>query len=209
MRHKLNTIQWCPKCGDFLILGVIRQTLKDLNIAPENTVIISGIGCSGKMSQYINGYGAETLHGRALPFATGVALANPKLTVIVVGGDGDGYGIGVGHFIHACRRNVNMVYIVCDNENYGLTTGQASPTTPEGVKTSSTPMGNAVHPLNPLELAKAAGCKFSREVYDKKIPEFKQVLKEAIAFDGFAHISVLQDCPSYKRRESPRVMACC
>lgn len=108
----------------------IKNALKELNIAKENVVVVSGIGCSGKMSQYLDGYGAETLHGRALPFATGVKMSNEKLTVIGISGDGDAYGIGLGHFLHSCRRDVDLLYVVANNENYGLTTGQASPTTP-------------------------------------------------------------------------------
>jgi 2-oxoglutarate ferredoxin oxidoreductase subunit beta len=132
MRKGLNAIQWCPGCGDFIALGAIRGVLAELKIPKENVVIVSGIGCSGKISQYIDGYAAETLHGRSLPFALGVKLANPALTVICVGGDGDG-------FLHACRRDVAMTYIVLDNENYALTTGQTSPTTPQGQVTMNEP----------------------------------------------------------------------
>lgn len=141
-----------------MINVALKNALKQLQIPKHKVVIVSGIGCAGKTSQYIDGYGAETLHGRGLPFATGVKLANPDLTVIVYGGDGDGYGIGLGHFLHSCRKNINLTYIVANNENYGLTTGQASPTTPLHIKTRSTPEGNQLLPFDPNALAKAAGC---------------------------------------------------
>ncbi|NDK19856.1 hypothetical protein GW819_03370 [Candidatus Gracilibacteria bacterium] len=199
MRKGLNLIQWCPGCGDFLILGAIRKALQELEIPKEDIVIVSGVGCSGKISQYIDGYAAETLHGRAIPFAIGVKLANPKTHVICIGGDGDGYGIGLGHFLHACRRNNPITYLVLDNENYALTTGQASSTTPLSAKTRTTTSGNTTPPFNPVELAKSAGCQFSREATDSNIAELKELIKEAILFDGFAHINIKQKCPSWKR----------
>lgn len=162
MRSGLTNIQWCPGCGDFLIIMALKNAFKELEIASHNRVVVSGVGCSGKASQYVDGYAAETLHGRAVPFATGVKLANPELTVVIMGGDGDGYGIGMGHFIHACRRNLDMVYLVFDNENYALTTGQASPTTPVGVVTKTTPDGNTTLPFSPLKLAEDAGCGFAK-----------------------------------------------
>ena len=199
MRTGLNDIQWCPGCGDFLILSAIRNSLKELGIAKENTVIVSGIGCGGKMSQYIDGYAAETLHGRAIPFATGVKLSNPDLTVIVISGDGDGYGIGLAHFLNACRRNVNLTYIVCNNENYGLTTGQASPTTPVGAKTKTTPGGNTLPPIKPNLLAVNMGCSFFRDIEDRDIIKLKATIKDGIQHPGFAFINVKQKCPSWKK----------
>lgn len=145
----------------------IKNAFKELAIESHRRVVVSGVGCSGKASQYIDGYGAETLHGRALPFATGVKLAKPDLTVVAMGGDGDGYGIGMGHFIHACRKNLNMTYIVFNNENYALTTGQASPTTPIGAKTKTTPNGNTTAPFDPIELAKSAGAGFAKKGYSQ------------------------------------------
>ncbi len=159
---------------------------------------MSGIGCSGKISQYLDGYAAETLHGRALPFATGVKLANPKLTVICIGGDGDGYGIGLGHFLHACRRNTPITYLVLDNENYALTTGQASPTTPIGAKTLTTKGGNATPPFDPVLLARTAGCCFSEEGSDTNLSVLKELIKSAILHDGFSHVNIKQACPSWK-----------
>jgi 2-oxoglutarate ferredoxin oxidoreductase subunit beta len=170
-----------------------------LNIPKHKLVIISGIGCSSKMSQYIDGYGCEVLHGRAVPFATGVKLSQPDLTVIVYGGDGDGYGIGLGHFLHACRRDINLTYIVANNENYALTTGQASPTTPFHVKTRSTPDGNPTMPFDPVGLAKSAGCGYSVRVEDKDLPLLTQAIVYGIKHEGFAHIDVDQQCPSWRR----------
>jgi pyruvate/2-oxoacid:ferredoxin oxidoreductase beta subunit len=153
------------------------------------------------MNQYTDSYGAETLHGRPIPFATGVKLANPALTVISLSGDGDTYGIGLGHLLHAARRNTPILHITCDNENYALTTGQASPTTPEEAKTKSTPQGNPIPPLHPVNLVEAAGGKFVRMVIDKEMQKLKETIKEAIQFDGFSHINVQQACPSWKKWE--------
>ncbi|MFA6090838.1 MAG: thiamine pyrophosphate-dependent enzyme [Candidatus Gracilibacteria bacterium] len=199
MRKGLNLIQWCPGCGDFIILGAIRKALQELGIPKQDVVIVSGVGCSGKISQYIDGYAAETLHGRAIPFALGVKFANPKLKVICIGGDGDGYGIGLGHFLHACRRNNPIIYLVLDNENYALTTGQASATTPLSIKTRTTLLGNKTPPFNPVELAKTAGCQFSRGTTDTNLTELKEVIKEAIMCEGFAHVNIKQACPSWKK----------
>ncbi len=200
MRNNLTKIQRCPWCGNFLIHAAIKNALKQLNLPKHKVVVLSGIGCASKMSQYIDSYGCETLHGRSLPFATGVKMANPDLTVIAYGWDGDGYGIWLWHFLAACRRDVDLTYIVANNQNYGLTTGQASPTTPLGVKTKSTPEGNTIPPLNPVDLAKAAGCKFSISKQDKDIAWLTQAIVEAIQHKGFAHIDVDQQCPSRRRR---------
>lgn len=199
MRSWLTNIQWCPGCWDFLIIMALKNAFRELEIASKDRVVVSGVWCSGKASQYVDGYAAETLHGRAVPFATGVKLANPELTVVIMGGDGDGYGIGMGHFIHACRRNLDMVYIVFDNENYALTTGQASPTTPVWVKTKTTPEWNMTSPLMPLKLAQDAGCEFAKLWYSKDFKWLKELIKEAIEYPGFALINVIQDCPSFKR----------
>lgn len=199
MRTNLTKIQRCPWCGNFMIMAAIKNALKELNIPKHKVVILSGIGCASKMPQYIDSYGCETLHGRSLPFATWVKMANPDLTVIAYGGDGDGYGIGLGHFLASCRRDVNLTYIVGNNENYGLTTGQASPTTPIGSKTKSTPEGNDLPPYDPVAMAKAAGCKFSFTHSDKDIPGLTKLIVDAIQHQGFSHIDVDQACPSRRR----------
>ncbi len=200
MRTNLTKIQRCPGCGNFLIMAAIKAALKELNIPKHKVVVLSGIGCASKMPQYIDSYGCETLHGRSLPFATGVKMANPDLTVIAYGGDGDGYGIGLGHFLAACRRDINLTYIVANNQNYGLTTGQASPTTPLHVKTKSTPEGNEITPFDPVAMAKAAGCKFSFTHQDKDIAGLTKLIVDAIQHQGFSHIDVDQQCPSWRKR---------
>lgn len=199
MRNWLNKIQRCPGCGNFLIHLAIKNAIKELNIPKHNVVVVSGIWCSGKMSQYIDGYGAETLHGRGVPFATWLKLANPNLTVIVYGGDGDGYGIWLNHLLHAARRDINITYIVADNENYALTTGQASPTTPLDIQTKSTPEGNHTTPFNPIELVKAAWCNHVIDAVDKDIKWLTQAIVDSINNDGFSHIHVNQACPSWRR----------
>ncbi len=199
MRSGLNKFQRCPGCGNFMIHLAIKNALKELNIPKHKVVIVSGIGCSGKMSQYLDGYGAETLHGRSVPFATGIKLANPDLTVIAYGGDGDGYGIWLWHLLHAARRDTNITYIVADNENYALTTGQASPTTPLNISTKSTPAGNQITPFNPIELVKAAGCRNIVDAIDKDIKNLTQAIVWAIQHQWFSHIHVNQACPTWRR----------
>lgn len=199
MRKGLNNIQWCPGCGDFLALSAIRKAILELEINKEDVVIVSGIWCGGKISQYIDWFAAETLHGRAIPFAVGIKLGNPRLKVICIGGDGDWYGIGLGHFLHACRRNDAITYIVLDNENYALTTWQASPTTPIWVITRSLSTEKTIsNPLDPTHLAKSMGCTFSKEVQDTSIIELRDTIKEAIMHPGFSHINIKQACPSWK-----------
>ena len=199
MRSGLTNIQWCPGCGDFLIIMAIKNAFKELGIPSHKRVVVSWVGCSWKASQYIDGYAAETLHGRTLPFATGVKMADPSLIVVAVWGDGDGYGIGMGHFIHSCRRDLDITYIVFNNENYALTTGQASPTTPVGAKTKTTPLGNIIAPIDPIALAKQAGCHHAVHATDTKFSELKEIIKAAIQHPGFSLVDVGQACPSYKR----------
>jgi len=200
MRNWLMNFQRCPGCGDYLIHLAIKQAIQELNIPKYKLVVLSWIWCSGKMSQYIDWYASETLHGRGVPFAIWVKLANPDLTVISISGDGDAYWIWVGHFIHACRRNINITYIVLNNENYGLTTWQASPTTPLDIKTKSTPDWNHTNPLDPNKLAESAWCQFTKAVQDKDIKWLKQTIIDWINFPGFAHIDVNQSCPSWRKR---------
>lgn len=177
----------------------MKQALAELKIEKHNTVIVSWIWCSGKMSQYIDWYWAETLHGRGLPFATWVKLANDKLTVISYAWDWDTYGIGLWHIMHAARQNINILHIVADNQNYALTTGQASPTTPEDIKTSSTPNGNHTMPFDTQKLIDATGCKYNIRVKDNDLPGLKQAIIDWIKHKWFAHINIQQACPSFKR----------
>src|ERR1700757_4458800 len=160
---------WCPGCGDFGVLAAVQKALVELRIPNHNVVTISGIGCSSNFPGYMNTFGMHTLHGRALAVATGLKLANHELTVLVTGGDGDGFGIGGNHFVHTMRRNVDVTYIVMDNQIYGLTTGQTSPTSTKGMKTKSTPAGSVENPINPIPLAIAAGATYVARGYNRQV----------------------------------------
>jgi len=199
MRTGLTKFQRCPWCGNFIIHLAIKQALAELKIPKHKTVVVTWIWCSGKMSQYVDWYWAETLHGRGIPFATGVKLANPDLTVISVSWDWDTYWIGLGHLLHSARKDINIVHIVADNENYALTTGQASPTTPENIKTKSTPDWNTISPFDPLKLTESAGCKLNISANDRDLPWLKKAIMDWIQHKGFAHINVKQTCPSFKK----------
>jgi 2-oxoglutarate/2-oxoacid ferredoxin oxidoreductase subunit beta len=188
---------WCPGCGDFGILNAVQMALAEMNVDPTNTVIVSGIGCSGKVAHFVKTYGVHTLHGRSLPFATGIKLSNPGLEVICEGGDGDGMGIGAGHFVNSGRRNVDMVYIIHDNGVYGLTKGQAAPTLHLGVKTKSLPMPNINQGINPLMLAIASGYTFVARGYAYDVRHLKDLIIKAVRHKGFAFLDVLQPCPTY------------
>jgi 2-oxoglutarate ferredoxin oxidoreductase subunit beta len=188
---------WCPGCGDFGILNAVQMALAEMNVDPTQAVIVSGIGCSGKVSHFIKTYGVHTLHGRSLPFATGIKLANPNLEVIAEGGDGDGMGIGAGHFVNSGRRNVDMVYIVHDNGVYGLTKGQAAPTMKLGMKTKSLPLPNINQAINPIMLAIASGYTFVGRGYAYDVRHLKDMIIKAVKHIGFAFLHVLQPCPTY------------
>ncbi len=188
---------WCPGCGDFGIVNVIQQVFADLQLDPSKVMMYSGVGCSSKTPHFIKTYGVHTLHGRSLPFAIGSKLANPELTVVTAGGDGDGYGIGAGHFLNAGRRNVNITYIVYDNEVYGLTKGQASPTLSLGAQPKSLPLPNPNSGINPLAIAIAAGYTFVARSYAFDAKHLKATLKAAIEHKGMAIVDVLQPCPTY------------
>ena len=191
--------QWCAGCGDFSMIGALKGALVDLGIEPYNTVISAGIGCSGKSPHYLNVYGFEGLHGRALPVASGIKLANNKLTVLAEGGDGDGYGIGAGHFVHIMRRNYDLTYIVHNNQIYGLTTGQASPTSQMGMKTKTTPHGVVETQFNPLASAIIGGATFVARTFAGDLKHMKATMKEAIAHRGFALVDVFQPCITFNK----------
>ncbi|MFH1785523.1 MAG: thiamine pyrophosphate-dependent enzyme [Candidatus Micrarchaeota archaeon] len=191
--------QWCPGCGDHAIIAGLKSAIVELGIEPYNVAISSGIGCSGKSPHYLNTYGFEGLHGRSLPVASGIKLANNKLTVIAMGGDGDGYGIGSGHFVHIMRRNYDLTYIVHDNQIYGLTTGQASPTSQLGMKTKTTPKGVIETPFNPITMGIVGGATFVARAYAGDMNHMKMLMKEAIAHKGFALLDVLQPCVTFNR----------
>lgn len=188
---------WCPGCGDFGVLAAIQKGLVELQIPNHNVVAISGIGCSSNLPGYINTYGMHTLHGRALAVATGLKLANHDLTVLVTGGDGDGFGIGGNHFIHTMRRNVDLLYIVMDNQIYGLTTGQTSPTSRIGMKTKSMPFGNIEAPVNPISLALAAGATFVARGFSGDQKHLTDLIKRGIEHKGFSLIDVFSPCVTY------------
>ncbi|MEM3851377.1 MAG: 2-oxoacid:ferredoxin oxidoreductase subunit beta [Methanomassiliicoccales archaeon] len=188
---------WCPGCGDFGILSAVQMTLAEMGLDRSDSVIVSGIGCSAKLVHYTNVTGIHTLHGRPLPFATGIKLANPHLNVVVVGGDGDGLGIGAGHFVNGGRRNVDMLYIIHDNGVYGLTKGQASPTLKLGEKTKSLNYPNITAAINPLILALASGYTFVARGYAFNVPYLKKLIKMGIEHKGAAFIDCLQPCPTY------------
>jgi 2-oxoglutarate ferredoxin oxidoreductase subunit beta len=188
---------WCPGCGDFGVLSAIEKALVELQIPNHNVVAISGIGCSSNLPGFINTYGMHTLHGRALAVATGLKLANHELTVLVTGGDGDGFGIGGNHFVHSMRRNVDLLYIVMDNQIYGLTTGQTSPTSRVGMKTKSMPFGNIEAPVNPISLALAAGATFVARGYSAEQKHLTELIKRGIEHKGFSFLDVFSPCVTY------------
>ena len=188
---------WCPGCGDFGILTAIQQALAGLNILPNEAAVFGGIGCSGKAPYYVNAYGIHTLHGRVLPFATGAKLANPELTVLAVGGDGDGMGIGAGHFVNTGRRNLDMTYILFNNEVYGLTKGQAAPTLPLGFQTKSLPEPNIQQQINSLMLALSSGFTWIGRGYAYDVRNLVKLIQQAIEHPGLSYLDVLQPCPTY------------
>lgn len=190
---------WCPGCGDFGVLRAVQGAAAGLGIPPHELMIVSGIGCSSNLPGFVNAYGLHSIHGRSLPVATGVKLANPELTVLVTGGDGDGYGIGAGHLVHAARRNVDLTYVVMDNSIYGLTTGQTSPTSALGMKTKSTPAGNPEQPLSPLALALAAGASFVARGFSGDPNQLTELVKRAIRHRGFALVDVFSPCVTYNK----------
>ena len=190
---------WCPGCGDFSIQAAIQRAAANVGLEPEQLAVISGMGCSGRISGYINAYGLHGIHGRALPIAQGVKLANRELTVIASGGDGDGFAIGMGHTVHAIRRNVNMTYIVMDNQIYGLTKGQTSPRSAEGFKTKSTPDGSIESVLSPLEIALSAGATFVAQSFSSDLKQLTALIEAGIQHEGFSLINVFSPCVTFNK----------
>jgi len=188
---------WCPGCGDFGVLTALKQALVELNLQPHQVMTISGIGCSSNLPGYLSTYGMHTLHGRALAVATGAQLANHDLKIIVTGGDGDGYGIGGNHFVHSMRRNVDLTYIVMNNQIYGLTTGQVSPTSTKGMKTKSTPIGSVENPIFPVSLAIAAGATYVARGYTGQVKHLVDLIKGGIQHKGFALIDAFSPCVTF------------
>src|SRR3954468_14271341 len=187
-------VRWCPGCGDYSILAQMKKALAPLGIARENMVFISGIGCSSRFPYYMNTYGFHTIHGRAPTFATGLKLARPDLQVWVITGDGDGLSIGGNHLLHAMRRNTDLKIILFNNEIYGLTKGQYSPTSRVGTRTKSTPQGSVESPLHPLSVALAAEATFVARTVDVDINHLSVTLQKASAHRGAAFVEVYQNC---------------
>ena len=188
---------WCPGCGDYGVLAAVQKALVELQIPQHEVATISGIGCSSNFPGFIETYGMHTLHGRSIPVATGVKMANHALTVLVTGGDGDGFGIGCGHFVHAMRRNVDLTYMVMDNQIYGLTTGQTSPTSRLAMKTKTTPFGNVERPVNPLALALAAGATYVARGFSAEQKHLTELIKNAIQHKGFSFLDIFSPCVTY------------
>lgn len=190
---------WCPGCGDFAVLNAVTKALAHLQRPREDVALISGIGCSSRIAAYTSVYGFHGVHGRALATASGLKAARSDLTVLVAGGDGDGLSIGGNHFIHACRRNMDITYIIMDNEVYGMTKGQASPTTaPDWAQSKLTPHGPGVRPFQPAALALAAGASFVARGFSGDPNGLAKLLVEAITHPGFAFVHVLSPCPTFR-----------
>ncbi len=190
---------WCPGCGDFSVLSGIMRALTELQLPPHQVSLVSGIGCSSRLPAYSTLYGFHSVHGRALPVASGLKLSRPDLTVLAVGGDGDGFSIGGNHFVHACRRNVDMTYVVMDNSVYGMTKGQASPTTdPDWPGSKLTPDGPGVAAFKPLEMALSAGANFISRAFSGDPLELARHICEGIQHPGFSFIHVLSPCVTYR-----------
>ncbi|MCQ6557837.1 2-oxoacid:ferredoxin oxidoreductase subunit beta [Paenibacillus mendelii] len=190
---------WCPGCGDFSVQASIQRAAANVGLEPERLAVISGIGCSGRISGYINAYGLHGIHGRALPIAQGVKLANRELTVIASGGDGDGFAIGMGHTVHAIRRNLDITYIVMDNQIYGLTKGQTSPRSAEGFKTKSTPEGSIESTLSPLEIAMSAGATFVAQSFSSDLKQLTALIEAGLNHKGFSLINVFSPCVTFNK----------
>ncbi len=187
-------VRWCPGCGDYAILSAVQGLLPELGVEPHKTVFVSGIGCSGRFTYYVDTYGFHGIHGRAPALATGLATANPDLDVWVVTGDGDGLSIGGNHLIHALRRNVNLKILLFNNQIYGLTKGQYSPTSEEGKVTKSTPFGSVDHPFNPIAVALGAEATFVARTIDNDRQHLTGVLRQAAAHDGTSFVEIYQNC---------------
>lgn len=192
---------WCPGCGDFGVVASVYQALAKLGLDPDQTVLVSGIGCSSRIAGYVNTYSFNTIHGRALPIATGVKLANPELTVVVAGGDGDGFAIGTSHFVHTARRNVDLTYLMMDNGIYGLTKGQVSPTSPHDLVTKTSSYGNIEAPINPVLLALSCGATYIARAFSGDPKASQEIIAAAILHKGFSFVHMVSPCVTYRGRE--------
>ena len=190
---------WCPGCGDYSVVAAVEMAVKRLKIPAHTVVLVSGIGCSSNLPHFLSSYGFHAIHGRSLPVAEGIRWANHSLTVIATGGDGDGFGIGAGHFVHTMRRNVDMTYVTMDNQIYGLTTGQASPTSMLGHKTKSTPTGVIENPLDPIALALASGATYVARGFSGDVKQMADLIAGGIQHKGFAFVDALSPCVTYNK----------
>ena len=190
---------WCPGCGDFGVVAAVEMALKRLAIPSHQVVIVSGIGCSSNLPHFLSAYGFHAIHGRSLPVAEGIRWANHDLTVIGTGGDGDGFGIGAGHLVHSMRRNVDLTYVTMDNQIYGLTTGQASPTSRLGQKTKSTPTGVIEPPIDPISLALASGATYVARGFSGDVKHLADLVAQGIRHKGFGFVDVFSPCVTYNK----------
>ena len=189
---------WCPGCGDYTVLGAVTKALAILQRPPHEIAVVSGIGCSSRIPAYTNFYGFHGVHGRALAAGTGLKVARPDLTVVVAGGDGDGYSIGGNHFLHACRRNVDLTYIVMDNHVYGMTKGQASPTTEPDWDNKLTPGGTGIRAFHPLVIALASGANFVARAFSGDPNGTAETIAKAIEHPGFSFVEILSPCVTFR-----------
>ena len=190
---------WCPGCGDFGVLNALYNAMREKKYNPKDVVLVSGIGCSSRLPFFVSTYGFHGVHGRAMPIATGVKVARPELNVLVLGGDGDAFAIGGGHFMHAARRNLNLTYVIMDNQTYGLTKGQASPTAQLGYVHKAAPQGTVEAPVNPLLLAMACGASFVARGFSGQPKDLAQLILAGIQHNGLAIIDTYSPCPTFNR----------
>lgn len=195
--------KWCPGCGDFAMLKAVKDTLFELQKDPSQTILVAGIGCSSKMSDSVGVYGFHGIHGRAVAAATGIKLANHNLDVISFGGDGDSMGIGGNHFVHACKRNMDLTMLIPNNQNYGLTTGQASPTSNVGYKTRTSPQGVFDEPISPMLMAISAGATFVARSSSADHKHLREMIKQAMQHRGMAVIEIHQFCITWNKVNTP------
>lgn len=197
---------WCPGCGDYAVLSCLAKAFAELNFATENTAVITGIGCSSRLPGYLTTYGFNSIHGRAIPIATGLKVSRPELNVIVAGGDGDMFAIGGGHMAHVVRRNVDVTLLVMDNNIYGLTKGQASPTTPIGTKTATTAYGSISTPIRPLNVMLGYNCSYIAQTSSVDPVHMTKIIVDAIKYPGFSYVNILSPCVTYRGNEQYQII---